>query len=97
MATRKSRFMSLVQTGRPGRRRMPARSAATQTSASWATPAKGMAQTSHSIISPPMALPVTMAIITKMLSSTGAAAAAAKWPVAFSAPEKSAASEMKKI
>ena len=40
---------------------------------------------------------LTKAVMTKMFSKTGAAAAAAKWPVAFSAPENNAASEMNRM
>ena len=89
--------MSGVSRGIPGRTLMPARSAAIQTRASCAAPASGIVQTSQSTTSPPSAAPTAMAMMTKTLSRIGAAAAAAKCPVALSAPENSAASEISRM
>ena len=60
-------------------------------------PATGTAQIRYWITSPPRTAPRPIDRQTRMFSSTGAAAAAAKWPVAFSAPENSAASEISRI
>ena len=95
MAMRVRRFMSSVRRGRPGRIFSPARSAATQTRVSCARPATGIVQISHSIWAPPNSpCPKVRPDTIRMFSRTGAAAAAAKRPTAFSAPDRSAASEI---
>ena len=91
----------------------PARLAAHHTSASCAMPAIGtdrasvlpicrpralsMPRPNASDPSRPRAAPTSTAMIKMMFSTTGAAAAAIKRPVAFNTPDTSAASEMKRI
>ena len=78
-------------------RAYPARDAALHVRASCATPANGIVQTSHSTTGASAARAANMAAMTMTFSSTGAAAATANRPVAFRIPEKSAASDMKKM
>ena len=89
--------MSGVQRGREGRRGKPAWAAARHVRASCATPATGIDQINQSATSPPVSAAKVMAAMTKMFSSTGAAAATAKRPVAFRMPENSAESDMHRI
>ena len=89
--------MSGLSRGRTSVNRKPARAAACQTSASCAMPATGTAQAKAKPKSQPKVLAALMADIKITFRRTGAAAAAAKRPVAFSTPDKSAASEINRM
>ena len=89
--------ISGVQRGRPGRRAKPAAAAARQVRKSCARPATGIDQISQFTTTPPVSAPMAIAVMTKMFSSTGAAAATAKRPVAFRMPENKAESDMHRM
>src|SRR6056297_946831 len=97
MATTTRRFISGDHLGQLGRRCTPARSAATQTNTSCASPANGTVQTSQRITSPPIYAAQAIDIQTKIFKSTGAAAAAAKRPVALRTPENKAVIEIRRM
>ena len=71
-------FISGVRRGSFQSSRNPARRVAIQTSASCATPETGTVQIKTCAIGPPSTAANPIAVMTKILSSTGAAAAAAK-------------------
>ena len=91
------RFRSGVRRGQVKVKVNPARWAATQTRANWATPATGTAQAKASPTSHPIRTAPTMARMKRTLSRTGAAAAATNRPVAFNRPDSKAARDMNRI
>ncbi len=100
-----SRRISGVQRGIRSTGANPARAAAYQTSASCATPATTTATDRYIPCSAPSGAPAaasprsasTSATTRIRFNSTGAAAATANRPVAFSTPDNSAQSEMNRI
>ncbi len=89
--------MSGVSRGMVGRKLHPVRCASHHTSPSCASPVIGVAQASVSPRSQPCQRPSSIATTNSRFSSTGAAAAAVKRPLAFSTPPIIEASEISRI
>ena len=91
------RLRSGVSLGRLGTSRKPAFAAARQTNASCTMPPMGTAHVSAHPVDRPNEGAASIAPISTTFKATGAAAAAANRPVAFSTPDSSAASEISRM